>query len=78
MTLLKLKRMFVVMAMALLALSAACKEAPKVSHAVINKSDASCLSCHQSGATGAPVMSHSNYDNCLRCHKETGKGQANK
>ena len=47
-----------------------CKETPKINHPVINKTDASCLICHEKGLDGAPVTSHPKYADCMRCHKE--------
>ncbi len=57
--------------MVMLLMFSSCKEAPVVSHPVMNKSDTSCLSCHQSGFKGAPVTRHPKYKDCLRCHKES-------
>jgi|WetSurMetagenome_2_1015567.scaffolds.fasta_scaffold164981_1 hypothetical protein len=60
-----------VIMMVMLLMFSSCKEAPVVSHPIMNKSDTSCLSCHQSGMNGVPVTSHPKYTDCLRCHKES-------
>ena len=59
--------------MAMLLLFGACKKAPEVTHAVTNRADASCLSCHQSEINGAPITQHPKYADCLRCHKEADR-----
>jgi hypothetical protein len=58
--------------MVMLLMLGACKDAPKVNHPIADRSDASCLVCHQSGVKGAPVTKHPKYADCLRCHKEAG------
>jgi hypothetical protein len=68
--LLKLQSIVLIIMMSLLLLSGACKKAPDVTHAITDRSDASCLICHQGGANGAPVTAHTKYKDCLRCHKE--------
>jgi len=50
-----------VIMMVLLLMFSSCKEAPKVSHPIADRSDASCLVCHQSGMNGAPVTTHPQY-----------------
>jgi cytochrome c553 len=73
--LLKLQNTVVVLMMVMLLLFGACKKAPEVTHAIANRSDASCLSCHQSGKNGAPVTQHPKYADCLRCHKEADRNK---
>ncbi len=61
--------------MAMLLVFGACKKAPEVTHPIASRSDASCLSCHQSGINGAPVTKHPKYPDCLRCHKEADRNK---
>jgi hypothetical protein len=56
--------------MVVLLMCSSCKEAPKVTHPITDRSNASCLVCHQGGVNGAPVTKHPKYKDCLRCHKE--------
>jgi cytochrome c5 len=48
---------------------AACSKAAKVPHAIQDRSDASCLSCHRDGISGAPKTPHPSSANCLGCHE---------
>jgi len=74
----KPQRIVPIIIMVMLLMFSACKEAPVVSHPVMNKSDASCLVCHQSGVKGAPVTSHPKYTDCLSCHKEVENDETKK
>jgi hypothetical protein len=47
----------------------ACGNGPKVPHAVENRTDESCLSCHGSGANQAPRTPHPSKTGCLGCHE---------
>jgi hypothetical protein len=68
--LMKSQNAVLIMMMAMLLIFGACKKAPEVTHAIANRSDVSCLSCHQSGINGAPITKHPKYADCLSCHKE--------
>ncbi|HEY9161670.1 MAG TPA: hypothetical protein VIS94_11350 [Desulfomonilia bacterium] len=56
----------------MLLMCSSCKEAPKVTHPIADKSDSSCLVCHQGGVKGTPATSHPKYKDCLRCHEYAG------
>lgn len=45
-----------------------CGEAPAVPHSFTSVSVDSCRTCHQSEDSGAPLVDHSDRNNCLRCH----------
>ena len=67
--LMKPQTIVLIIMIVMLLLFGACKKAPEVTHAITDRSDASCLICHQSGINEAPVPKHHNYVNCLHCHK---------
>jgi hypothetical protein len=73
--LMKSQNAVLIMMMVMLLLFGACKKAPEVTHAIASRSDASCLSCHQSGINGAPITKHPKYADCLRCHKEAARNK---
>lgn len=64
----KSSRVFSIAA-ALLVSMAACSKAPKVPHAIQDRSDASCLTCHRDGVSGAPKTPHPSKADCLGCHE---------
>jgi len=61
-----ISRRSIVMALALAVVCAGC--APAVSHQIESTSVESCRSCHQTGASAAPVVSHADRETCLNCH----------
>jgi hypothetical protein len=42
-----------------------------VLHPVSSRSDATCLSCHETGVVGAPEMEHGARARCVSCHTVT-------
>jgi hypothetical protein len=64
--------------MIMLLMISSCKEAPRVTHPITDRSDSSCLVCHQGGVNGAPVTRHPKYKDCLSCHKDVENNEIKK
>ena len=45
------------------------EDAPKVPHLIEERTDESCLTCHETGANGAPTTPHPSKTDCLGCHE---------
>ncbi len=59
---------FVIIVTCFTILNSSCSKAPKVPHAINNRSDDSCLVCHRNGENNAPKMTHKTSSDCLSCH----------
>lgn len=69
--LLSLRTVIIILMLAIPVLFTACRKGPKVPHEIVSAEDESCRSCHKTGENDAPVVSHIDRKNCLRCHESS-------